>query len=55
MMVGATYLRRRLCLVCEKFTIHAGKTVVADKTYHCNVCQTLTTIKEGEKDVLGED
>ena len=50
MMTRATFLRRRLCETCEDFTIHAGKIVGIDKIYHCNKCEYITTVKEGEQD-----
>ena len=54
MLPRATFLRRRLCLNCENFTIHAGAKMNTDKVYHCNECEEISTVKEGEQDELLE-
>ena len=48
MLIGAKFLRRRLCLPCDDLTIHSGKMSGIDMVYHCNECLLVTTI--GEED-----
>ena len=50
MLPRATFLRRRLCLTGEEFTIQAGAKMNTDKVYHCNECKEISTVKEGEQD-----